>query len=251
MIRELERQQAIRRQLSSMPDAPLRAGAAVLSTGFACLDRALGIGGLPAGRIVEIFGPPSAGKSALALQIIAHRQRSGGAAAWIDADHTFDAGFAAQLGVDVSALPVAVPGSTEEALQMARRFAASSAVDLVALDSVAALVPELEHETGIGQTGHALPGRVLGRELRPLAVAAARSGVCILLLNQTRARQAGAGAGETSSGGPALKLHAAVRIVLAASGRRVRLRVLKNKLAAPFTVAELEWLPGSGLTAPR
>jgi len=250
VTRELERRRTIRVQLSGM-EALARGGASSLPTGFAALDTALGVGGLPRGRIVEIFGPASCGKSAVALQIIAEVQRAGGAAAWIDAERAFDAAFAAQLGVDVAGLAVAVPDSAEEALEMARRFAASGAVDVVAIDSAAALVPRLETEAGIGNTGAGLQGRVLGAELRRLALVAWRTQVCMLFLNQTRARPAAAGEGETSAGGPALKLHAAVRIALSAAGRRVRFRILKNKLAAPFVGGELEWRPGLGFTTSR
>jgi len=225
-------------------------GTPACPTGFAALDNALGIGGLPRGRIVEIFGPPNCGKTALALQTIAHLQQSGGAAAWIDAEHAFDPRFATQLGVDLAGLPVAEPGSAEEALEIARRFAASGAVDLVVVDSAAALVPQLELETGMA-AGAGLHGRVLASELRRLSWLAARTGVCMVFLNQIRGRlEAAAGEAETSAGGPSLKLYSAVRIALSATGRTVRFRVLKNKLAAPFATGELEWRPGSGF-APR
>ena len=161
---------------------------AACPTGFAALDTALGIGGLPRGHIVEIFGPPNSGKTALALQTIAHLQQSGGAAAWIDAEHAFDPRFASQLGVDLAGLPVAEPGSAEEALEIARQFAASGAVELVVVDSAAALVPKLELETGLGDGG-SLHGRVLASELRRLSSLAARTGVCVVFLNQIRGRR--------------------------------------------------------------
>jgi recombination protein RecA len=224
---------------------------AACPTGLRALDNALGIGGFPRGRIVEIFGPPNCGKTALALQTIAHLQRSGGAAAWIDAEHAFDPRFAAHLGVDLAGLPVAEPASAEEALEIARQFAASGAVDLVVVDSAAALVPKLELETGLGEAG-SLHSRVLASELRRLSWLAARASVCVVFLNQIRGRrEAAAGELETSAGGPSLKLYAAVRIALSATGRTVRFRVLKNKLAAPFTTGELEWRPGAGFAARR
>jgi recombination protein RecA len=218
-----------------------------LPTGFTILDRALGIGGLPRGRITEIFGPANCGKTALALQAIAHGQRTETAAAWIDAEHAFDPGFAAKLGVDLERMPVAVPSSAEEALEMTRRLAASGAIDLVVVDSAAALVPQIELEAGMAAGSASLQGRVLGSELRRLVSVVRRSGVAILFLNQTRTRlEASAGELETSAGGPSLKLYSAVRIALAATGRMVRFRVLKNELAAPFTTGELQWRPGSG-----
>jgi recombination protein RecA len=237
-MNETERQRAIQLQLSRM-GAPR--AAPPLPTGFPSLDAALGAGGIARGVITEIFGPASSGKTALVLQAIAHGQLTGSTAAWIDAEHAFDAAFAAHLGVDVSRLPVTSPESAEEALEMARRFASSGAVDLVAVDSAAALVPRLELETGLGSSAAGIQSRVLGSELRRLAQVAARTGTAIVLLNQTRLRLTTPGEGETSSGGPSIKLHAAVRLALSASGRRVRLRIVKNKFAAPFSEAHLEW----------
>ncbi|PWU01097.1 MAG: hypothetical protein C5B51_23690 [Terriglobia bacterium] len=218
----------------------------VCPTGFATLDSALQIGGYPRGRITEIFGPENCGKTALALQAIARLQRYGGAAAWIDAEHAFHPQFAAQLGVSLAGLPVAEPATTEEALEIARRFACSGAVDLVVIDSAAALVPQLELETGLGGAG-SLHSRVLASELRRLAWLASRTAVCVIFLNQTRVRPASVpGELETSAGGPSLKLYAAVRIALSAAGRKVRFRVLKNRYAAAFTAGELEWRRGVG-----
>jgi recombination protein RecA len=248
-MNERERRRLIQQQLFREQGVPVRGEA--LSTGFTALDAALGTGGFARGRITEIFGPASCGKTAVVLQAIAHGQRHGTTAAWIDADHAFDAEFAAQLGVDVSRMPVAAPESAEEALEMARRFAASGAVDLVALDSAAALVPRLELETALGETGAGLQSRVLASELRRLARAAARSDTAIVLLNQTRVHVTPPGEAETSSGGPSIKLHAAVRIALSASGRRVRFRIVKNKLGAPFADAVLEWQRGVGFAEPR
>ena len=221
-----------------------------LPTGFASLDTALG-GGIARGAITEIFGPASCGKTALVLQAIGHGQQHGTTAAWIDAEHVFDAAFASHLGVDVSRMPVASPKSAEEALEIARRFASSGAVDLVAVDSVAALTPQLELETGLSRAGATMQSRVLMVELRRLAHTAARSRTAIVLLNQTRFRPGVAGEGETSAGGPAIKLRAAVRIALSAAGRRVRVRVVKNASAAPFSEALLEWRTEGGFTEAR
>jgi recombination protein RecA len=224
-----------------MESSSARGSVLALPTGFAALDRALGIGGFPRGAITEIFGPASCGKTALVFQAIAYGQKTGITAAWIDAEHVFDAAFASHLGVDVSRLPVTTPESAEEALEMARRLALSSAVDLIALDSVAALVPRIELETGLGQAGAGLPGRVLSSELRRLAQVTKRSGAAIVLLNQTRFRPGTPGEGETSAGGLAIKLHAAIRIALSASGRRVRIRVVKNQFSTAFRETHLEW----------
>ena len=245
-MNELDRQRAIHLRLSAMQASPSGRDASSLPTGFAALDAALAIGGLPTGCIVELYGPASCGKTALALQAIAHGQSSGTAAAWIDVEHVFDAGFAARLGVDVARLPVTQPATAEEALEMARSLAASGAVELVVIDSAAALVPQLEIDVGLGDSGMGMQSRVLGSELRRLSRVAARSGACILILNQTRARLESTGGVETSAGGPPLKLHAATRIALSATGRKVRFRILKNKRGGPFATGELEWRPGAG-----
>lgn len=244
-MNQSERRRVIQRHLLGLETAGFLRGA--LSTGFAAVDAALG-GGFPRGAITEIYGPASCGKTAFVLQAIAYGQARGASAVWIDAEHAFDPKFAAQLGVDVSQMPVAAPETAEEALEMARRFASSGAVDLVALDSAAALVPRLELETSIGKTGAGLQGRVLMSELRRVAQAAARSGAAIVLLNQTRFRP---GEPETSSGGPSIKLYAALRIALSASGRRVRFRAVKNKFSSPFAEAVLEWQRGGGFAEPR
>ena len=215
-----------------------------LPTGFANLDRALGLGGFPRGRIVEIFGPTSSGKTALALQCAGNLQRRRETVVWIDAEHAFDPPFAAQLGVDLAAMPIAQPDSAEEAMEMARRLAASGAVDLIFIDSAAALAPELELQAGID--GGSLQSRVLGSELRKLALVATRTAACIVFLNQVRTHMEAAGEPETTAGGPSLKLHAAVRIALGAKGRLVRFRIVRNQLASAFATGELEWRPGMG-----
>jgi recombination protein RecA len=226
------------------------AGVRALPTGFASLDKALGVGGLPRGRIVEIFGPASCGKTALALQMVGFLQRSGGAAAWIDADHSFDAAFATELGVDVSHLPVAAPDSTEAAGEMTCRLVGSGVLDLVVIDSAAALTPQAEVDSDLALSASGLYSRALGSALRKLATTAARCSVCVLVVNQTRIRPDWEGRTETSAGGPPLKLYAAARVALAASGRRVKFRIVKNKLAVAFATGILEWRPpgtsGSG-----
>jgi recombination protein RecA len=223
-----------------MPLASVRGSDNVLPTGFRSLDKALGIGGLPCGRIVEIFGPPNCGKTALALQIVAHLQSTGGAAAWIDAEHAYSATFAGDLGVDVGRLPVAAPDSTEQAREMACRLAEARVLDLIVFDSAAALVPEIEKEAGIGLHGGGLHSRALGSALRRMVPVAARTGVSIVFLNQTRI--ASMGELETSAGGPPLKLYSAARIALAATGRTVRFRIVKNNLSGAFATGALEWV---------
>lgn len=229
---EEERQRTIRLKLARMHSRTPGA----LATGFPSLDQALGVGGLPRGSIVELFGPSAAGKTTLALQIVAHAQQAGSPATWIDADHTFDPAYAARLSVNIEALPLGQPESAEEALEVTRQLAVSGAVDLIVLDSAAALVPLMELETSLGEGSAGMQSRVLASGLRKLA-AAARSGVVILFLNQTR----GGGENEVSAGGPGLKLYAAVRILLEPSAGGVRFRTVKNKVSAPFATGELQW----------
>ncbi len=185
--------------------------------------------------MTELFGPPSCGKTTLALQWVAALQEAGLSAAWIDADHTFDAAYAAELGVSLERLPLARPESAEQAIEMARRLALSHAVDALVLDSAAALAPQMELDSGM-TGGPDLLSRALASGLRSLARAIAKSDAAVLFLNQVRSRMsAGAEKNETSAGGPSLKLYAAVRIVLQPEGARgVRFRTLKNKAAAAF-----------------
>lgn len=222
---EEQRQRAIRLRLVRS-ESPRRSA---LPTGFAALDAVLD-GGLPRSAIVEIFGPSSSGKTTLALQIAARAQRDGATAAWIDAEHTFDAPYAVTLGVRVEEMPLAQPESAEQALEIACKLAGSAAVDLLVVDSAAALVPQLELQSAIADAGEGLHTRVLASGLRRLAHALTASGAVAIFLNQTRSR---GGAQESAAGGPPLKLYAAVRLVLdAQSGDSVRFRLLKNKLAA-------------------
>ena len=222
--------------------------ASVIATGFAALDAALGTGGFPGGRVVELFGASSTGKTTLALQMIAHAQSVGLTAAWIDAEHAFDPAYAAMLGVAIDRLPVAKPESAEQALEMVRQLAASLAVDLLVVDSAAALTPRLELETGLGEGGRGLQSRVLASGLRNVAGIVARTGTVVVFLNQLRSRpEASREESETTAGGPALKLYAAIRISLdARAAGRVRFRVLKNKAAAAFGEGELRYQSGLG-----
>lgn len=212
-----------------------------IPTGIGPLDDAMG--GLPRGRVIELFGPPGTGKTTIALQAVAAVQRSGGAAAWIDAERSFDPSYAAQLGVTTEGLPVAQPESAEQAFEIARQLALSRAVDLLVVDSAAALVPEVELQTGIGESSRGIHTRALASGLRRLAAALRTGGAAALFLNQTRASEHA----ETSAGGAPLKLFAFARISLrGASHRRIRFRVLKNKAAEPYREGDLRWESGRG-----
>jgi recombination protein RecA len=241
---EEERQRAIWMKLARMaPPSPPREGS--IPTGFRALDEALGAG-LPRTAMVELYGPSGCGKSTLAIQVVAHLQSNGLTCAWIDADRTFDPSYAEHLGAQVDRIPLAQPDSAEEAFEVVRTLTASGAVDLVVVDSAAALVPRLEMAAGISYYSKGLHSRVLSSGLRNLRRALAGSGACVVFLNQVRNRPAG-GSGETSAGGPPLKLFAAVRISLVpVEGPRLCLRVLKNKLAEQVSGRELAWVRGSG-----
>ena len=226
---EEQRKRAIRLRLvrSEQPEG------GVLPTGFAVLDSALD-GGLPRSAIVEVFGPSSSGKTTLALQIVARAQRNHATAAWIDAEHAFDAPYAASLGVRVPEMPLAQPESAEQALEIACKLVGSAAIDVLIVDSAAALVPRLELVSAIGDSGEGLHSRVLASGLRKLARIVAGSGAVALFLNQTRSRkQTSGGDEEASAGGPPLKLYASVRVALdSQTGEYVGFRVLKNKVSA-------------------
>lgn len=241
-MQESHRQRIIREKLARSESAP----PAALSTGFPRLDAVTG--GFPRGSIVELFGAPGCGKTTLALQVVAHAQQTGGSAVWIDAEHCFDAAYAARLGVAIDRLPVAQPNSAEEALEVVRRLAASAAVELLVIDSAAALVPQIELETGIGKTGAGVHSRVLASGLRRLNAAIRRTGSVVLFLNQARGPVAGGGEAETAAGGPPLKLFAAIRLAMRGHPARpsVVLRVLKNKAAGASRECELLWKSDTG-----
>lgn len=226
---EQDRQRAIRLKLARM--SPQMAES--IPTG-------LPFGDLPRGKIVEIFGPSGSGKTSVALAVVAHWQRRGGTAAWLDAEHSFDPRYAAELGVNVRQLPVAQPDSAEQAFAILRELAASGAVELLVVDSAAALVPALELDLALGQSAPGLHSRVLASGLRTMARAAARTGAAMVFLNQTRSRP---GEEELSAGGPGLKLYAILRIALAPGPEpgSARFRVLKNKAGEPFREGELRW----------
>ncbi|MFM2204365.1 MAG: hypothetical protein RLZZ605_1329, partial [Bacteroidota bacterium] len=216
----------------------------VISTGSLGLDVALGVGGFPKGRIVEIYGPESSGKTTVAIHTIAEAQKAGGICAIIDAEHAFDANYARKLGVDVDALIISQPDYGEQALEIADRLISSGAVDLVVVDSVAALVPKSELEGEMGDSKMGLHARLMSQALRKLTATISRTGCCCIFINQLREKIGVMfGNPETTTGGNALKFYASVRLDIrrisqikdgdTASGNRTRVKVVKNKVAPP------------------